>query len=233
MFPTFRSLLAVVAGIALLPSSAVAGELEGKVLLPESKGKSKTYNDARYPGSPNAKKVERVRGPAVVFLEPVDGTSPPAGTPERRKMEQRNRQFHPLLLPVAVGSTVEFPNYDDEYHNVFSRSEAKELELGRYGKGETKEVTFDRSGVVRLRCEVHSAMHAVIVILETPYWAVTDEAGNYRLQGIPAGKYRAYAFQEDAKPRDKSDDPLRAFGHEVEVKPDGAVQVEFDLRAAD
>ncbi len=216
-------------GFLLLAPRARAGDVEGKVELPEKRAKGKMYNDRRYPGTvPQG--ADRGRGPALVFLEPLAGGAAPAPPAEKPKLEQRNRQFHPLLLPVVVGTTVEFPNYDEEYHNVFSRSETKELELGRYGKGERREVTFDKPGLVRLRCEVHSSMHAVIVVLPTPYWAVADEAGKFSLKGVPAGKYRAWAFHEDARPKEKGGDPLRAFGKEIEVPAEGSVSAEFDLR---
>ncbi len=206
-----------------------AGDVEGTVALPELRTRTKTANDRRYPGTAPSG-GERTRGPALVFLE-GDGL-PPAGTPpaERPKMEQRNRQFLPLLLPVTVGTTVEFPNYDNEFHNVFSRSDAKEIELGRYGKGEHREVTFDKPGLVRLRCEVHSAMHAAIVVLATPVWAVTDKAGRFTLKGVPAGRYRVYAFHEDARAGADAEDPLHVFAREVEVPAEGSVSVDFDLR---
>lgn len=222
-------LIGAVLGLAAAPLRA--GDINGKVEIPDRKGKAKTYNDRRYPGSA-PQSGERQRGPAVVFLEGLPGEGAPDPLPEKPKIEQRNRQFTPLILPVTVGTTIEFPNYDDEYHNVFSRSEAKELELGRYGKGEIRDETFDKPGLVRLRCEVHSGMHSVIVVLKNRWYAVTDEEGKYSIKGVPAGKYRLYAFQEDAKAAGKSD-PLHAFEHDVEVTADGAVHVDFDLKGGE
>ncbi len=126
--------------------------------------------------------------PSVVYLlEAPAGTTEAAG--ERSVLDQRNETFVPHVLPVAVGTTVDFPNHDDLYHNVFSLSKARRFDLGRYPKGETESVRFDRAGVVRVFCEIHSHMNAFIVVLPHSFFAVTDEDGRYSIDAVPAGTY--------------------------------------------
>ncbi|MBI3268462.1 MAG: hypothetical protein HYZ53_05525 [Planctomycetes bacterium] len=213
--------------LALAAPQARAGDVEGTVTLPDKGGK-KTPKPGRYPGAKPAT-GDYERGPAVVFIDGVTQGAPFPLPKEKPKMAQQNRQFRPLTLAILEGTTVEFPNDDDEYHNVFSHSKTKELELGRYGKGEAKEVTFDQGGLVRLRCEVHSQMHAVILILKNPYFTITDDKGNFSIPAVPAGKYKIYAFHEDYEPKDKTGDPMRAVGSDVEVAADGKVKMDFNL----
>ena len=125
---------------------------------------------------------------AVVYIESVPGDfTPPALHPV---LDQRDMVFRPLVLPVLVGTTVDFPNSDPLFHNVFSLSQAKEFDLGRYPKGEKKSVTFDRPGIVSVYCEIHSYMFATIVVLGNPYFTVPDEDGNYALRNVPSGTYK-------------------------------------------
>jgi plastocyanin len=216
--------------VGLAPAPSAAADVEGRVHLPEKKP-APARPRARYPGAP-APAEASPRGPAVVFLDgvpfaaaaPVSGASP--------SISQRGRQFEPLALPVLVGTAVEFPNEDAEHHNVFSRSSAKELELGRYGKGHSRSVTFDKPGLVRLRCEIHGWMHAVILVLENPYFAVADQEGRYHIEDVPPGEYRIYAFHEDHEPSDKPADPMRAVGKSVRVPETGSVTVDFDLEGS-
>lgn len=127
---------------------------------------------------------------AAVWLEGNFPESRPAPvTP--LLMPQRNYQFGQSLLIVPRGSTVVFPNEDDDYHNVFSLSRPKRFDLGRYKKSEkpAPTVTFDKPGVVRLFCEIHEHMRGTIVVVESPYFTLTDERGGFHLRGLPAGNY--------------------------------------------
>lgn len=105
-------------------------------------------------------------------------------------MDQREMKFLPRVLPVLVGTTVDFPNNDKTFHNVFSTSEAKKFDLGLYASGKSRNVAFDKPGVVRILCNVHPDMEAYVVIKGHSYFAATDKRGNYRLNAVPAGKYR-------------------------------------------
>lgn len=105
-------------------------------------------------------------------------------------MDQRNLKFIPRVLPVLVGTTVEFPNNDKTWHNVYSKSEAKEFDLGLYPAGETRSVTFDKPGVVRILCNVHPNMEAYVVVKDRPYFTTPDPRGNYTLDRVPLGQRR-------------------------------------------
>ena len=109
---------------------------------------------------------------------------------ERAVMDQRDGKFIPRVLPVRVGTRVNFPNNDDVWHNVFSTSDAKKFNLGLYPPGKTRNVTFDKPGVVRILCNVHPDMEAYLVVKEHPFFALSDPRGNYRLDAVPVGRYR-------------------------------------------
>jgi hypothetical protein len=104
-------------------------------------------------------------------------------------LDQRNETFVPPVLAVTVGSTVDFPNSDRVYHNVFSLSKPRRFDLGRYPRGQSRSVVFDKPGVVRVFCEIHSHMSAYILVFAHRFFAVTDDSGRYRLDGIPPGVY--------------------------------------------
>jgi plastocyanin len=128
-------------------------------------------------------------------------------------MDQRNLEFVPHVLPVPVGASIEFPNHDQVAHNVFSMSRTKSFNLGSYKPGESKTVVFDKPGIVELRCDVHAEMAAYILVMENPYFAVTDKNGNFEipdesylkqagLEGVadPApGKYAVKTWHEKLK----------------------------------
>lgn len=133
---------------------------------------------------------------AVVFLE-----SAPRGAFEdrdlpRARLDQQRETFVPHVLPVMVGATVDFPNSDATYHNVFSLSKTRKFDLGRYAQGRSKSVRFDRPGVVRVFCDIHSHMSAFIIVFSHPYFATTEPDGRYRIEGIPAGTYAVSAWYE-------------------------------------
>ena len=111
-------------------------------------------------------------------------------------MDQRNETFLPRLLAVQTGTTVDFPNSDSTYHNVFSLSRARRFDLGRYAAGKTKSVRFDRPGVVRVFCDIHSHMSAFIVVFNHPYFRVTDADGRFRIDNVPPGTYTVIGWYE-------------------------------------
>jgi len=137
----------------------------------------------------------------VVYLEPKSPRPVPrAASGVTRVMRQANETFEPHVLPILAGSTVEFPNFDPFFHNVFSLSMAGAFDLGHYPRGQSRTVTFDKPGIVKVFCHLHSDMSAVILVLETPYFAVPDENGAYAIDGVPPGEYTARAWHERAKP---------------------------------
>lgn len=111
-------------------------------------------------------------------------------------MDQRNETFIPRLLAVQTGTTVDFPNSDFTYHNVFSLSRARRFDLGRYAAGKSKAVRFDRPGVVRVFCDIHSHMSAFVVVFNHPYFRVTDADGRFRIDNVPPGTYTVVGWYE-------------------------------------
>lgn len=130
---------------------------------------------------------------AVIYLE-GDFTDPAESGSEKEmvfELGQQNLQFESAVLPVQVGTLVSFPNHDDVFHNVFSYAEAKSFDLGRYRRGEEPgKVRFDQAGEVPIFCEVHRHMRSTILVLKTPYFAVSDEDGSFLLENLPVGEYQ-------------------------------------------
>src|SRR5437762_1374944 len=111
-------------------------------------------------------------------------------------MDQRDETFVPHVLAIVAGTTVDFPNNDETYHNVFSLSRARSFDLGRYAAGRSKSIRFDRPGIVRVFCDIHSHMSAFILVFNHPFFAMTDAEGRYRIENIPPGSYNVVAWNE-------------------------------------
>jgi plastocyanin len=136
---------------------------------------------------------------SVVYLESApQGAFEEAELP-RQVLDQRNQTFIPYVLAVPVGTTVDFLNNDSTYHNVFSLSRPKRFDLGRYARGASRSVRFDRPGVVRVFCDIHSHMSAFVLVFAHRYFALTDGDGRYRIDGVPAGEYRLVAWNDGAE----------------------------------
>jgi plastocyanin len=182
--------------VALLASATV----EGRVELPKSHSapvQAKRYQIVTKGG------VLSTQPPlAVVYL---DGSFPQSASLPTKQVSQKDLTFIPSLLPVRVGTTVEFPNLDDTYHNIFSYSPAKRFDLGRYREDERPIPTevFDKPGLVILRCDIHEHMHGLILVLNTPHFVMTDTSGHFRLEGLPAGHYTLKAWIDSRTTREK------------------------------
>jgi plastocyanin len=129
---------------------------------------------------------------AVVYLQ----GNAPAPPLTHAAVDQRDKMFLPHVLVVTRGTTVRFPNDDTIFHNVFAYFQAKKFDLGMYPRGATKSITFDKTGLVVLLCNVHSDMSAYIMVVDTPYYAVTDGQGRFRLPNVPPGTYTLHAWHE-------------------------------------
>lgn len=132
-------------------------------------------------------------------------------------MDQRNETFVPHVLAVTVGAVVDFPNNDKTFHNVFSLSRAKRFDLGRYAAGRSKSVRFDRPGLVRVFCDIHSHMNAYVLVLTHQFFSVTDMAGRYRISGVPPGQYTIVGWYEGEQRTSRV----------VTVAPNGVVEVDL------
>jgi plastocyanin len=132
----------------------------------------------------------------VVSLLPVDRT--PVLPPAHAVIRQKDKVFRPHVLAVTAGTTVDFPNDDPIFHNAFSNYNGQIFDLALYPPGTTKGVRFTRPGVVRVFCNIHESMSAVIVVLRTPYFAVTKKDGTFTIPDVPAGNYELNVFHERA-----------------------------------
>ena len=140
----------------------------------------------------SGKQAEDV-GQAVVWLtadKPV-----PAPT-MRAEITTAEKQFSPHVLVVPVGSSISFPNHDPFNHNVFSLSEENPFDLGLYGRGETPAVAFERAGIVRVYCNVHSQMSALVVVRDNPWYAQPASDGSFTISAVPPGRYTIHAWHE-------------------------------------
>ena len=133
---------------------------------------------------------------SVVYLETAPQAAFETPAPGRAVLDQRNETFVPYVLAVTVGSTVDFPNSDVTFHNVFSLSKTRAFDLGRYSRGKSKAVRFDRPGVVQVFCDIHSHMSAFILVFAHRYFAVTDRSGGYAIPGVPPGTYVLAVWHE-------------------------------------
>src|SRR5438045_4551819 len=196
-----RGLLWLNAVFLILPVALLANAtVDGRVGLPKSHSapvQAKRYQIVTKGG------VLSTQPPlAVVYL---DGPFPQPASLPTKQVRQKDLTFIPSLLPVRVGTTVEFPNLDDTYHNIFSYSPAKRFDLGRYRQDERPIPTqvFDKPGLVILRCDIHEHMRGLVLVLNTPYFVMTDTNGHFRLEGLPAGHYTLKAWIDSRTTREK------------------------------
>src|SRR5579885_3218501 len=187
---------------ALLPGGA-SGQavVEGRVALPKSR--YAPVVNQRYEVVAKGGVISLMPPIAVVYLE---GTFPrPAALPVRQ-MVQKDLAFVPMLLPVQTGTRVEFPNLDNTYHNIFSYSPAKRFDLGRYRSDERPipSEIFDTPGLVTVRCDIHEHMRGLILVLDTPYFVLSDGSGSYRLSGLPPGHYILKAWIDSRTTREQA-----------------------------
>jgi plastocyanin len=207
---------AVTVGATVPEPSAGAGALRGRVEIRRAIPPSE-----RRPGVSDLRSAAARDLPdrrrAVVYLESAPGGAFEDREPDRARMDQRNETFLPGVLAITVGTMVDFPNNDSTYHNVFSLSKAKRFDLGRYAQGRSKSVRFDRPGIVRVFCDIHSHMSAFIIVFSHRYFATTDAEGRYRINNIPSGTYAVVAWHEGADRETRT----------VTIPDGGSVELDF------
>lgn len=135
----------------------------------------------------------------VLWLEPVDRPVP-ALSPKRVEMQQRDKLFQPHVLAISLGSTVELPNLDLIFHNAFSNFSGQPFDVGLYAPRTSRSVTFKHAGIVRVFCNIHATMSAIIAVLNSPWYAVTAASGRYSIAGVPPGEYKLHIFHERSLP---------------------------------
>lgn len=218
--------LLVASGLLAAVAGAEAGAISGTLRLVSASAQRPVAKRANpYPGRANAIPVAapprgRVQD-AVVYLEltPAEAAKlpPPAG--ERPHLEQRGQTFVPRVLAVARGATVDFPNQDPIYHNVFSFSPAKRFDLGKYPQGQSRPVRFDTPGLVNVYCDIHSDMEAFVLVLPHAGFARPTASGAFALPALPAGRYVVKAWHPDLGERART----------IEVPEAGDVAVDLEL----
>jgi len=199
--------LAVLAALPVLLSGSVpalagtTGAVQGEVLLKQRGGKPK-----------------KDRSGVVVYLEGVPAPAQQVVKPGQ-PVRQREAQFLPRVVAVQRGAQVDFPNEDKIFHNVFSLSQAAKFDLGLYKSGTAKSVTFDRAGTVDVYCNIHPEMVATVKVVDTPYFAVTDRDGKFRIADVPAGTYPVVGWQARGE----------AWRGTVTVAASGSAELRFEL----
>ncbi|MDB6125384.1 MAG: hypothetical protein JWQ71_4377 [Pedosphaera sp.] len=212
----------------------VAGTISGKVRAEGKAGADQDANCGKY-DSRALKFAEKVNYDEmrdfVVYIEGPVGTNKlvvpdkPVQVITKKKdsinkeVKQKGAMFSPHILPIVVGTTVEWPNNDEIYHNVFSYSEAKPFDLGLYKSGESKSIIFDVKGRVDVFCSIHSTMGCVVMVLENPYYATTNDKNLYSISNVPPGTYKLKAWHERLPSQIK----------EITVPENGEVKVDFTL----
>jgi plastocyanin len=168
-----NNLLPVLVMLGISGTSLIAGDLKGKVI----------YDNEALAN-------------AVISLQPLEDVKFPAST-DTVVMDQVNLRFVPHVLPVMVGAKVLFPNSDKIRHSVFSPSEINKFDFGTYPPGSEKSIICNKPGVISVLCYIHHDMSAYIVVLEAPFFALSDESGEYSIKNIPAGKYKLTFWHEE------------------------------------
>ena len=200
-------LLTFVPLCASAPPSQIArpsrGEIRGTVTITKGNASLEGHGDhvvldryATDPAAAGSSAVKRDSRPykisecVAVYLVSKDASEEAYVAPTQHGvLNQKGLKFHPQVLPILVGTTVDFPNEDNLFHNVFSYSKPGEFDLGRYPMGDSRSVMFDRTGVVRVYCDIHSDMNATILVLDNPYFAIPDDDGTFVISNLPEGKY--------------------------------------------
>jgi plastocyanin len=223
--PSCLSSLSALAAVSLViaatsaASAARPGSIRGRVELRRAMPPIE-----RRPG---VSELGAVAGPdisdrlrSVVYLETAPRGAFETAESGHAVMDQHNETFVPHVLAIMTGTSVDFPNTDKFYHNVFSLSKVAKFDLGRYAAGRSRTVRFDRSGIVRVFCDIHSHMNAFILVFSHPFFAMTDTDGRYRIENIPPGTYNVIAWNEGTSSEPKP----------VTVPDGGMTELDFTLR---
>lgn len=134
----------------------------------------------------------------VVWLEAADNPAIVTVPPRHAQMLQKDKMFQPHILPIAVGTVVDFPNADPIFHNAFSNYEGQLFDVSLYPPGTSRSVTFRKPGIVRVFCNIHPTMSAIILVLKNPYFVKVGADGSYQIPNVPPGRYELHFYDERA-----------------------------------
>jgi len=210
----------VVPSFSLRGSAARAGSIRGRVELRHTAARTERRPSVAGLGTPSALHDLTDRLRSVVYLDSAPRRAFEQVEPGRAVLDQRDERFIPHVLAITTGTVVDFPNSDRIYHNVFSLSKPRPFDLGRYAVGRSKRVRFDRPGVVRVFCDIHSHMNAFILVFSHPFFSLSDTDGRYRIDNVPPGTYSLIAWNEGV-----SSEP-----RQVTVPDGGEAELDFTLR---
>ena len=203
-------------------SPAHAGVIRGTLHVPPSTGRMLLLN--AYPGQANSVPgmrpvVHGLASDAVISVDhvPAFAESALARVATRPRLAQKDQAFVPRVVPVAVGTAVDFPNLDPIYHNVFSLSPVRRFDLGKYPQGHSKAIVFGRTGLVNVYCEIHSGMEAFVLVLPHHGFTQPHANGEYEMPDLPAGHYVVRCWQPDLGP----------ITREIDVPETGSVTLDL------
>jgi plastocyanin len=222
---TLIGILAFVSFVSLVltqPSKLAAarpGSIRGRVEIRRPAAQIERRPGVADLGTPAARDVPDLLR-SVVYLESAPRGAFETSDGGRAVMDQRNETFVPHVLAISTGTTVDFPNSDKFYHNVFSLSKTRPFDLGRYAAGNSRPVRFDRAGIVRVFCDIHSHMNAYILVFSHPFFAMTDAQGRYRIENVPPGTYGVIAWNEGTSSETRP----------ITVPDGGIAELDFTLR---
>ncbi len=217
---SFSKIRFVVAAIGTVPLLAVAQTAEagenGKQNSPTGTIVGKVSFDKKTRLKSKRKEFVKV----VVSVEDIESSAEDMAMARDSRntpvIDQKDMTFRPHVLPVLLGEMVDFPNSDPLFHNVYSNGETKRFDLGMYPKGQSKQIDFDKPGIVELRCKVHSEMQAFILIKKNPYFATVQKDGSFRIDNVPVGTHTLEFWHPKAK----------AFSREVTLEDGSTVELD-------
>jgi plastocyanin len=217
--PLAMLLSAAIAAAAVIPTSAAVatGRVEGVVRLVASN--EPPIASGAYPSRRVSHPAPRTSeiGNVIVFIK--DAPAPASLAPGRARMTQVDESFSPRVVAITRGSTIEFPNADPYFHNVFSLSRGATFDLGRYPRGQSRTRVFTQPGLVKVYCHLHSHMSASIMVFDHPYFTVPSNDGSFALADVPPGDYRVSAWHERIGESPKA----------IHIEAGSTVRIEFSL----
>jgi len=216
---TFRRLIYWMAlgcclGVANVAAFAQLADVSAKVVI---RGGAKDAPSKKSPGPSDV----------VMWLTPLQplASKPPVQQHGPYRLLQKDKQFTPHLQVVPTGTSVEFPNADPFFHNVFSLFNGKRFDLGLYESGTSRSVKFDREGISYIFCNIHPEMGAVVLALSTPFYAISGRNGEIVIHGVPPGSYRLQVWSEQAKVSSTN------YPRDIQVSASGTNLGEIDMEA--